>query len=169
MAAIWFHDQIDGPSVILDKKLLLGNINDSRDKEKLMAHNVGCVISLLSDEDREYEDVELYKRLGIDWFHFQLDDDASAPISNYLEAVNQLIKQFTRPHRQRPVVLVHCQAGISRSSTMVIYHLMQSHGYTLQDALSHVKRCRHIIEPREEFINALHDADLSQRYKSLYK
>ena len=166
MAAIWFHERLDGPSLIAEN-LFLGDRIDSRSRETLVHHKVGTVISLLGESERNEEELTLYKELGIEWFHFQLDDEENAPIIDYLECINQLIGQFTKPHRSRPTVLVHCHAGISRSAAAVIYYLMRSHGFALKDAIAHVKECRPIIEPNDGFMSTLYDADINQQLKSL--
>ena len=55
-----------------------------------------------------------------------------ADISRYFERVFQFIKYHT--YRGLPV-LIHCAAGISRSSTLAAYCLMRRYGMSLHDAL----------------------------------
>lgn len=153
-------------SLIVDR-VLLGDRDDSRQRDVLVQHNVGAVISLLDDAERTHAEKMLYKELGIELFHFQLKDEEKAPIQDYLECVNQLIVQFSNPERLKSTVLVHCKAGISRSAAMVIYHLMRSRGYTLKDAIAHVKAKRRIISPNDGFMSALYDADLARKLHSL--
>jgi dual specificity phosphatase 12 len=166
MSAIWFHERLEGPSLITEN-VFLGDRGDSHSRETLTEHNIGTVISLLDASERTEKEVALYKELGIEWFHFQLHDEEDAPIIDYLECINQLINQFTKPHRSKPTVLVHCQAGISRSATAVIYYLMRSHGFALKQAVAHVKDCRPVIEPNDGFMSTLQDADISQQLKKL--
>lgn len=53
------------------------------------------------------------------------------------------------------IVIVHCYAGISRSATIVLAHLMTHDKQRLVDAFYHVKKIRPIISPNDEFYNML--------------
>lgn len=50
---------------------------------------------------------------------------------------------------------VHCIAGVSRSASLVIMYLMKHCGLNLDQAYSHVKRFRHIVEPNRSFMQQL--------------
>mmetsp|Transcript_33864 Transcript_33864/g.82087 ORF Transcript_33864/g.82087 Transcript_33864/m.82087 type:complete len:98 (-) Transcript_33864:247-540(-) len=52
-------------------------------------------------------------------------------------------------------VLVHCQAGISRSSTIIIAYLMSREGMSYEVARSHVATCRPMIRPNWGFAKLL--------------
>ena len=53
--------------------------------------------------------------------------------------------------KNKTSVLVHCIAGVSRSSSCVIAYLMRRHGLRLSQAYAAVKRKRGIIQPNEGF------------------
>jgi protein-tyrosine phosphatase len=48
-------------------------------------------------------------------------------------------------------ILVHCFAGISRSSTTVIAYMMKELGYTFRKALAHCKARRKEVLPNSGF------------------
>lgn len=54
-------------------------------------------------------------------------------------------------------VLVHCQAGVSRSASVVIGYLMWKEQISYQEAYAAVKRCRPIIWPNDGFICQLQE------------
>ena len=62
-----------------------------------------------------------------------------------------------RKHR----VLVHCMAGISRSSTITISYLMKYKNMKYQDAYNHVRERREIISPNYHFVEQLKEWEKS--------
>lgn len=52
-------------------------------------------------------------------------------------------------------VLVHCRAGISRSSTIVIAYLIQKDRLSFEDALQLVRSSRPIVMPNKGFVKQL--------------
>lgn len=52
-------------------------------------------------------------------------------------------------------VLVHCQAGISRSATICLAYLMHTQRVRLDEAFDFVKQRRHVISPNLAFMGQL--------------
>ena len=52
-------------------------------------------------------------------------------------------------------VLVHCQAGVSRSATIVIAYMMRKYQYGMDDALKRVKGRRPYVDPNKGFMKQL--------------
>ena len=80
---------------------------------------------------------------GYDVEHFDLEDyfdEASKFIHDSLKVTN---------------TLVHCMAGISRSTTLLIAYLIRYRGMKSDDALSHVRSRRSIVNPNPGFWNQL--------------
>lgn len=50
-------------------------------------------------------------------------------------------------------VLVHCFAGISRSSSGIIAYLMNKYGQTFTEALAYCKAKRPIVDPNPGFVH----------------
>lgn len=53
------------------------------------------------------------------------------------------------------VILVHCNAGVSRSSSIVIGYLILNYGYTYNEAYDLVKSKRSCIRPNDGFVKQL--------------
>ncbi|MFH4980019.1 hypothetical protein AB6A40_006728 [Gnathostoma spinigerum] len=57
-------------------------------------------------------------------------------------------------------ILVHCNAGVSRSATIVIAYLMKFEKYSLADAINHVNSIRR-VRPNDGFIKQLEEFETS--------
>jgi len=60
-------------------------------------------------------------------------------------------------------VLVHCEAGISRSATMCIAYLMHKNGLTMDEAYDYVKLRRAVIAPNLNFMRQLSEFEVQLR------
>lgn len=67
------------------------------------------------------------------------------------------LKECARKNNQK--VLVHCQAGISRSPTIVIAYLMKKQNLSMNDAYNLVSDKRKIIGPNLLFMSQLSEYD----------
>jgi protein-tyrosine phosphatase len=59
-------------------------------------------------------------------------------------------------------ILVHCMAGISRSSSAIIYYIMRNYGVDYNTALSTVKEARSIVRPNVSFQDQLRYFDTNR-------
>lgn len=89
---------------------------------------------------------------GHDVEHFDLED-------YFDEAV-----KFTKDSLAVTNTLIHCMAGISRSTTLLIAYLIRYRGMKSDDALNYVRSRRSIVNPNPGFWN-----QLKQYEKILYK
>jgi len=78
------------------------------------------------------------------------EDQASALKAHFDNAA-----QFIDTERKRGGVVVHCAAGISRSSTCVLYYLMKFEKMRLLDAFAHTLSRRKVIWPNKGFMARL--------------
>ncbi len=93
----------------------------------------------------EYKDMTLY--------HFQLEDNVRENISTFFKPFEDIMRR----HRK---VVIHCYAGISRSATIVIAHLITLLGasmadLTVDDLIYTVQKLRPGVCPNAGFVRAL--------------
>lgn len=114
---------------------------------------INCVLSII---DRwAYQNFQVSKNIqknGIKnhkWI--DLEDEEEEDIFPYFEEAHSYIKE----NLQEQNVLVHCQMGISRSSSLVIAYLMKEFGLSFSNAFNLVRSKRQVIDPNEGFVEHL--------------
>ena len=88
----------------------------------------------------------------INVFHAKINDYPYFQISSYFEKTNSFINKAKLSGRN---ILIHCQLGISRSTTCLIAYMIKYLGYTTLSALQHIKRKRPQVMPNFGFIHQL--------------
>lgn len=94
------------------------------------------------------------KHEGIIYHCIDIEDDGNANILQHFDAACHFIHQHIM---SGGVVLVHCQAGMSRSATICIAYLIQHHHLSLVAAHAVVKSAREIICPNAGFLRQLQE------------
>uniref|UniRef100_A0A3Q0RHK9 Dual specificity phosphatase 19b n=1 Tax=Amphilophus citrinellus TaxID=61819 RepID=A0A3Q0RHK9_AMPCI len=130
--------------------LLLGSQDAAHDIDTLQRYKVSHVLNVAYGVTNLFPDQLVYKTL-------QILDLPDTKITSYFEECSFFIDQA---REQGGVVLVHCNAGVSRSSSIVIGYLMLREGLSFDDAYSQVKQARPSIRPNPGFYQQL------QNYKS---
>ncbi|CAF1087911.1 unnamed protein product [Adineta ricciae] len=85
---------------------------------------------------------------------FEITDFPTTPISHYFHTLTDKIHAHLSANKQNKV-LVHCMAGISRSTTIVCAYLMRFLNLSLREAYLLCKRHRPICFPNLGFWNQL--------------
>jgi len=80
------------------------------------------------------------------------DDSTDSTLLPHLEEAAQFIDEAVQ---KGEACMVHCMAGVSRSSTIVISYLMQAEKKRLKNAYLEVKELRPQIKPNDRFYNEL--------------
>lgn len=107
--------------------LLIGNLDDACDEELLRKHRVGAVVNCC----KEASPRELYKKLGIQAVWIPFDDgtpfgpEMHAAFIKAFGFVKEELGNFQLSGAGKNV-LVHCRAGVSRSSAFVVSYLFWS-------------------------------------------
>ena len=137
-----FHPECDE---IIKDRLYLGNSDFSLNNELLKSKNISCILVCGSELECKFPNE--YKYLKID-----LNDYIEDSIIPYIDKCIQFISE-----NKNKKIFVHCNAGVSRSPSIVIAYLIKSLNYTFNDAYNFVKKKRNIIKPNEKFIKELKD------------
>ncbi|XP_051533544.1 dual specificity protein phosphatase 10-like [Myxocyprinus asiaticus] len=127
--------------------LYLGNERDAQDLDLLLRLNIGYVVNVTSHLPLYHLDTGLvrYKRLPA-------TDNSKQNLRQYFEEVFEFIEEA---HQCGRGVLVHCQAGVSRSVTIVIAYLMKHTLMTMTDAYKYVRGRRPVVSPNLNFMGQL--------------
>ncbi len=90
-----------------------------------------------------------FAREGVAYARVNVNDESSANLRPYLTSATDFIRHHLVARRVS--VLVHCQMGISRSSTIVLAYLIRFEGMTRDEAYVHVKSRRPQCDPNPGF------------------
>lgn len=127
-------------STILPNELYLSDYKSSINYPLLLNHGIKQILTI--GRELPTHKTNLFKTM-----HIWLDDLPEELISRYFSPCHSFIAQAP--------TLVHCYAGISRSSTIVISYLIKHKDFTLKNALEHCRNIRPIVNPNIGFLNQL--------------
>lgn len=125
--------------------LLLASQDAAHDIDTLLRYKVSHVLNVAYGVTNLFSDRLVYKTL-------QILDLPDTDITSYFKECSSFIDEAKE---QSGVVLVHCNAGVSRSSSIVIGYLMLQEGLSFDDAFNQVKTVRSSIRPNPGFYQQL--------------
>ncbi|XP_066937605.1 dual specificity protein phosphatase 10-like isoform X2 [Macrobrachium rosenbergii] len=126
--------------------LFIGNARDAQNLRVLQALGITRVLNVTSHLPGYHQDSGIcYKTLpAMDSGH-----------QNLRQFFDEAIHFIDEARQAGDRVLVHCQAGVSRSPTIVIAYLMKHTRMTMVDSYKYVKARRPIISPNLNFMGQL--------------
>ncbi|KAK3593002.1 hypothetical protein CHS0354_023234 [Potamilus streckersoni] len=122
------------PGLIMGSQDLALNVELLRKYQVTHILNIATFVSNLDPNQFRYLNINIL-------------DDPCVNIMQYFEQCFNFIEQG----RNAGCALVHCNAGVSRSATIVIAYLMQSRGMKYLEAFRYLKEKRPAICPNEGF------------------
>jgi dual specificity MAP kinase phosphatase len=128
-----------------------GNESDAKNEDLLLKEGITHIINVTKNIPFYLENSD---RIKIEYSRVSVNDSCDQDIKKYFDETNKFIKKVKE---QNGKVLVHCQAGISRSSTIVIAYLMNMNNISLMEAYNTVKNIRTIVEPNFLFYSQLYE------------
>lgn len=137
--------------------LFLGPAAAAADKDWLRRAGITHILNIGAASNPLFStDPELMRNIRC--AYIDLDDVPTSPLIDYFPKAHEFVDEALRP--QKPGanpgnILVHCHAGISRSTTVVASYLMQRFGLTAPRALEYIRKRRSIINPNSGFLSQL--------------
>lgn len=128
--------------------LYLGGFEAAEQPDRLADQGICAIVCC--NRELEFPSSKYSNRL--EYYRVDVEDMGREPIEFYFEEASEFI--HNQLMQERPV-LVHCRAGVSRSSTVVIAYLVEYHGYSLHDAFFKLLRMRSTITPNLGFMDKL--------------
>lgn len=131
----------------ITEHLFLGNVQSRREVQK---YQIKTVIRLTTLREEAETRIDLPSE--VKEYIFYIEDSAKVKIRPVIEQTSQLISGAVNRGEK---VLVHCEMGISRSSSVVIGYLIKSLGLSADQALKSVESKRLCVWPNPGFWNEL--------------
>ncbi|BGP40421.1 tyrosine protein phosphatase yvh1 [Rhodotorula kratochvilovae] len=135
---------MDAPMQQVLPGLWIGDYIAASNHALLEEHGIACVVSSMR---QEYDTAP-----GVNLHHVAVDDTDRTNILEHLLPTAEFIHTALENGRN---VLVHCQAGVSRSTTLVAGYLMLKRGLNVEQALDKIRAARPQVEPSESFLMQL--------------
>ena len=134
------------PASEVTRFLFVGNMKDAGDTEVLKRLGIDHVLNLTSTKPlyKTSQDI-VYKQLHV-------ADNGYQNLRQYFEEAFEFIELAKA---RGGAVLIHCQAGVSRSPTIAVAYLIKNFPMSMIEAYRFVKSRRSIISPNLNFMGQL--------------
>lgn len=131
--------------------LYLGNIRDSENRESLSQNGITHILSVYNNAKPVLENMT-----------YLCIHAADASSQNLSQHFKECIRFIHECRLNGGSCLVHCLAGVSRSTTMVVAYLMTVTDHSWDDCLSAVKAVRSFVGPNYGFQQQLQEYQMTQ-------
>ena len=133
--------------------VFLGSYDDAIDTDHLKKLGIGAVLNVADFGGHHTQNIYASEMPYVVYGGLPLGDYSGFPIQRYIARTNQFIKQ-ARDYGLG--VLIHCQAGVSRSVTILTAYLMAANGWKVDETLERIRHLRPQINPNPGFMRALY-------------
>lgn len=126
--------------------LYLGNMRDASNTSVLARLNIRFILNVTA------KPASYTIPSGFNYKHLEAADNGIQNLRQFFEEAFDFIDEAKKANTG---VLVHCQAGISRSPTIAVAYLMKHYLMAMAEAYKFVKTKRSIISPNLNFMGQL--------------
>ena len=130
---------------LITPRIYLGDANNAKDANFLQSKKIMLIINCAKEIPNYFPNAVKYIRLD-------LNDVPEQPITDALKHASDAILHAID---HKVTTFVHCAAGISRSSSVVIFTLMRLYDWDFQKAYSFVKNMHPRTHPNPGFVKQL--------------
>lgn len=135
--------------------LYLGSYYDASDEQWLKKHNITGIINIAAELNfMDYPSFILPENI----LRLPAQDSSKFNIEPYFDMCYLFISISKLEKRN---VLIHCMAGISRSTTVAVYYIAKINRWTSSATLDYIKKRRPQAKPNHGFIKQLQSKDMN--------
>jgi protein-tyrosine phosphatase len=149
-------------SEIVDGKLYLSGCEPVTGTN-LTTRNITAIVCAMTPWEEHRTNVIDRTPITMKKFRVPVTDSELTDLSAYFDSVTRFIDEELKNGGR---VLVHCVAGVSRSTSLVLAYLIRYRGYTLLDAFDLVAERRKIAWPNDGFYRQLISYERSLKNKN---
>lgn len=144
------------PACVVEDFLFLGS-QDSVIRENVDKHQLTDILSVgIETPD---SDINIENHSFVQTHFVECLDLPETNLATVTHRTSEIIKNIRDKNGR---VLVHCNAGVSRSSAVCIAFLMSQHRMNFENAFALVKSKRECIRPNDGFLKQLKQMDQTQ-------
>ncbi|CAF0715612.1 unnamed protein product [Adineta steineri] len=136
------------PSVVLDNQLYLGTGHQATNWKVVRDLQLTHIINISIEHQCVFPD-------KIKYLHLELEDKEDVLLKDRFDETIRFMDTALQNPSNR--ILVHCNLGISRSTTLILAYLMKTYNATLYEAFRYLRHRRPIICPNWGFLRQLLD------------
>lgn len=138
----------------VDPNLFIGGYMIAADPDFIRRAGITRIVKMFADDPSYYGGY--HRHPGVKYFVAAAKDIPSYDIRKDAAQAVAFVREGVAAGDR---TLVHCHAGVSRSATVIILHLMILHGWDYDTALGRLRLVRPIVNPNPGFEQYLRAAD----------
>ncbi len=122
---------------------LFASSREIADNDKILNNNkINVIISLNNQTPLNNLDYD------VSYFKFGIEDNPNFDIITYCIQIYNII---TENNKENQNILIHCDAGVSRTGAILVFYLMKKYNYGYDKSLEYIKTKRPCIELNQGF------------------